>query len=72
MSLLPVLNTLEKYPVNTKEKKKRIDESTQYIGYKWKGSDTIHTYKHYETIETYGKRVQTLYSIEEGIIAIIA
>ena len=24
-------------------------------------SDTIHTYSHYETIQTYGKKVQTLY-----------
>ena len=33
-------------------------------------SDTFHTYKHYKTIQTYGRKVQTLYWIEEGITTI--
>jgi len=28
--------------------------------------DTFHTYKHYKTIPTYGRKVETLYIIEEG------
>ena len=52
--------------------KQRIDQSKRSIEYKWMESDTFHTYKHYKTIQTYGRKVQILYWIEEGITTIVS